>query len=137
MELVLLDLGFQLRRAIMQRLLLAVAAIPFVAGIASAAESLTNAQLDQVTAGGLPLISCASCITSSSSATSTTTNGVTIITGTSSTTGGGSGSGSGSGSNGGSGSGSGGGTPFGGTPSTTAPAVTLPSNLVTIVTTVS
>jgi hypothetical protein len=36
----------------MKKLLIAVALLPFAAGIACASETLTNQQMDQVTAGG-------------------------------------------------------------------------------------
>ena len=84
----------------MKKLLFALAAMPFVTGIASGAERLSDAQMVQITAGALPDIICPSCLSASSMSTST--NGVTQTMSTSGSTGTGStGSGStGSGSTG-------------------------------------
>jgi hypothetical protein len=113
----------------MNKLVFGLAALPLMMGIASAAEPLNDVQLDQISAGDLPAIACPICISSSSNATSMTTNGVTV-TSTGSSTGGGTG-----GSTGGSGGSTGGSSTGGTTPATSSPVVTLPANLVSIVTT--
>jgi hypothetical protein len=93
----------------MKKLVLALAALPFVAGAAFAGDRLSNAEMDGITAGalfsiagfGIPGITGISCPASSCTtaiSTSTSNNGVTVNT--SSTTGPGTGS---SGSSGGSG----------------------------------
>jgi len=77
----------------MNKLLMGVAALPLMTGVASAAETLSDVQLDRVSAGAAAststnlssllnlslTINCpvASCITSSASNNSTTTNGIT------------------------------------------------------------
>jgi hypothetical protein len=84
----------------MKKLLLGLAALPLLAGVALAAEPLKDAQLDKVTAGGLLptlTINCPGCVSASSGQTSMTLNGLT-----SGTTGTGSGTtGTGSGTTGG------------------------------------
>jgi hypothetical protein len=60
----------------MKKLLFGLAALPFIAGIASAADRLGDAQMDRITAGNLPSIDCPTCILSSS--TSISNNGVTV-----------------------------------------------------------
>jgi hypothetical protein len=90
----------------MKKLLLGLAALPLLAGVALAAEPLKDAQLDKVTAGGLLptlTINCPGCVSASSGQTSMTLNGLTSgTTGTGSgTTGTGSGTtGTGSGTTG-------------------------------------
>ncbi len=87
----------------MKKLLFALAAMPFVTGIASGAERLSDAQMVQITAGALPDIICPSCLSASSMSTST--NGVTQTMSTSGSTGTGS-TGSGSTGTGSTGTGS-------------------------------
>jgi hypothetical protein len=133
----------------MKKLLFGLAALPFLAGIASAADRLSDAQMDRITAGELPTltIDCPACISSSSNNTSITTNGVTVATNSSGATGGSGGSTGGSGGatggSGGSTGGSGGSTgdtggSTGGSASTSETPlvlkVALPSNLVSIIT---
>ena len=144
----------------MNMLIVGAAALPLMMGVASGAETLTDAQLDQISAGALggdlSAILCPICITSSSIATSMTTNGVTVTTraansssgsggstgGSGGSTGGGGGSTGGSGGSTGGGGGSTGGSGGstggnGGSPGGTSPAVpsvTLPGNLVSVIT---
>jgi hypothetical protein len=120
----------------MNKLVFGLAALPFFLRIAAAAEPLTDVQMDEITAGDLPAITCTSCISSSSTATSMTTNGITVTTSVGSTTGGNDGStgnsGGSTGNNGGS-TGNNGGS-IGGTTPAPVPTVTLPANLVSIIT---
>ncbi len=87
----------------MKKLLFALAAMPFIAGAALAADRLSDAQMVRITAGALPDIVCPSCLSSNSMSTST--NGVTQTMSTSGSTGTGS-TGSGSTGSGSTGSGS-------------------------------
>jgi hypothetical protein len=59
----------------MKKLLFGLAALPFLAGIASAAEPLSDAQLDGVTAGAFPPAGfvCPGCTEPTSSGSSSTT----------------------------------------------------------------
>lgn len=80
----------------MRKLLFGLAAIPFLAGVASAADRLTDLQMDRISAGapgGLnitvnttsPTPDCPGCITVTTSSTSK--NGVTTTTTTTTTSG--------------------------------------------------
>ncbi|HJU19087.1 MAG TPA: hypothetical protein VJ770_21740 [Stellaceae bacterium] len=99
----------------MKTLLIGLAALPLLTGVASAADLLSNTQMDRVTAGAFEVptitINCPGCVSASSGQTSSTTNGTTTVTtsggnptssnGGSTSTGSGSNSGGGSTSTGG------------------------------------
>lgn len=127
----------------MNKFLFAVAALPFISGVALAADWLSDSQMAQITAGAfditaaLPSITCPSCLTASSNSTST--NGATQTTNSTGTTGGGTPGGGatpGGGGTPGGGSPGGGGTPGSGTTGGTSQASTpivLPSTFLTII----
>ena len=116
----------------MNMLIVGAAALPLMMGVASGAETLNDAQLDQISAGDLggdlSAILCPIFITSSSIATSMTTNGVTVTTSAANSSGGSGGSAGGSGGS----TGGNGGSPGGTSPA--LPSVTLPGNLVSVIT---
>jgi hypothetical protein len=62
----------------MKAILTVIAILPFVAGVASAADLLNDEQLDRVVAGDIPNIYCPTCIVASSSSVSV--NGITVNT---------------------------------------------------------
>jgi hypothetical protein len=64
----------------MKKLLFGLAAVPFLAGVASAAEPLGDAQMDRVTAG----VTTVTCPGPGCSSSTTTVNGVTTSTSSSS-----------------------------------------------------
>jgi hypothetical protein len=68
-------------RGRINKLVFGLAAFQLVAGAASAAEPLSDGQLDRITAGALPpiMIDCPGCVSTSSGQTSTTTNGTTAV----------------------------------------------------------
>jgi hypothetical protein len=119
----------------MNKLLLGFAALPFVAGLASAADRLDDAQMDRITAGAsvLPTITidCPTCVSATSGQTSSTMNGVTVVVTTGGLPSGGSGSNTGTGSSN-TGTGSGGTPNFAGLLGASAPrgvVTVLPPNL--------
>ena len=68
-------------RGHMNKLVFGVAVCQLVAAAASAAEPLSDGQLDRITAGALApiMIDCPGCVSTSSGQTSTTTNGSTVV----------------------------------------------------------
>ena len=80
----------QHERGRMNKLVFGLAAFQLVAGAASAAEPLSDGQLDRITAGALPpiMIDCPGCVSTSSGQTSTTTNGTTAVVTSTGNTGG-------------------------------------------------
>ena len=101
----------------MKKILIGLVALPFIAGTATAADRLSDQQLDTVTAGALVSIDCPGCTLASSNSMSN--NGVTTSASSTVTVPvpGGTGGGTGGGGGGG---GSGGGT---GNPGPTGPGV--------------
>jgi hypothetical protein len=65
----------------MKKLIFGLATFQLVAGTASAAEPLSDAQLDRITAGALApiMIDCPGCVSASSGQNSMTANGVTMV----------------------------------------------------------
>lgn len=118
---------------------LALVASPPCAGIAAAADRLSEGQMDRVTAGSLT-IDCSGCGNVSTSATSVSINGVTTTTssntgatGSGNTGGNGNSSGSGSGNTGGNGNGDG--SSNGSNGPSVAFTISIPANLAAIINT--